>query len=480
MRGQALISAKASQLAQALLGTTSIYANRGGCATTPTFEDYNVVIFQANGVTNPAVGSKLSFNLPKNSTLIGNAWIEIQLSPGTTINGATTAVPFTFGVGTANRPQAEYVKNVGDLIVNYHQLQYGNTQLQQFDGRFDAVFRRLCRNDVNIEAINAQVLGNLPPSTNPAGPEAVLCSAFYNGVTLYVPLEELFFCKTLDNYWMPEAYALEGQILSYLTNLGQIINTHNRTASEIVVFPSIVNCRLHYEEVTLSAAEKDNRLKFYRTPEGLVNTWMDLEFQKGVQFRGNVVRTALMPLAQQPLITRVVQLNNLRMDMAELVFTISRAATTLDPTWFPQENATIADWSGSFLEGDTSPSLIIPNDIAGSGFSTLIDLDSFTIKAAGKPLYAEAMPEFWNRTSVRKMVHKDSQIVAAVYTIPFARFPEDCKNATGFMSASVLGTLTLDLVFRDPGQQVTYEMNLYSRAYNLMQSRGGGISAALK
>lgn len=483
MLAQARISAQASQLGHALNGNVSLYAPRGSTAVTPTFTDQTVSIAPANGNTSPAFGSKVVFNLPKNSTLISQCWIRSTLSPGQTNPAYTPPLNGAAEVGT---PQAEYVKNLGDFLYQNHSVQYGNSQLQNFDGAFVALFRRLIRNDVNIEGTNAMILGNLPPSTSVTGPEQVLVDAFYNGVTVYTPLEELFFAKNLDEAWMTEAYALEGQIISQLADLSSIVVTKTRSNSVLAVLPALSNVNLVYIEITLSAAEKDNRLKHYRTPEGLVNTWMDLEYQKGVVLTSSYARPGGAPgpvLALSPLVTRVIQLNNLRMDMAELVFCIRRLTNSNAATVYPDENGTLQPWSGSPMEGSNglNGSRLSPiNGVANTGFATLIDIQSFALKAGQKLLYAETIDSFWNRAQMRKSYHKDAQIVGAIYCIPFARFPEDCKNATGFLSASTLGVLTLEVTYRDPGNNITYQFDLWDRCYNLMQSRGGGIVAALK
>lgn len=478
MLAQARISAQASQLGHALNGNVSLYAPRGSTAVTPTFTDQTVSIAPANGNTSPQWGSKVVFNLPKNSTLISQCWIRTTLSAGQTTPAYTPPLNGAPEVGT---PQAEYVKNLGDFLYQNHSVQYGNSQLQNFDGAFVALFRRLIRNDVNIEGTNAMILGNLPPSTSVTGPEQVLVDAFYNGVTVYTPLEELFFAKNLDEAWMTEAYALEGQIISQLSDPGNVIVTKTRAPGVVTTLPQNTSVNLVYVEITLSAAEKDNRLKHYRTPEGLVNTWMDLEYQKGVVLGGFAARPAAGPLSLRPLVTRVIQLNNLRMDMAELVFCIRRLTNSSAVNNSAEEQATLQPWSGSPLEGSTATSRLSPiAGVANTGFATLIDIQSFALKAGQKLLYAETIDSFWNRAQMRKSYHKDAQIVGAVYCIPFARFPEDCKNATGFLSASTLGVLTLEITFRDPGSDITYQFDLWDRCYNLMQSRGGGIVAALK
>lgn len=489
---QARIGAKASQLAGSILGKNSLYQTKGYTALTPTFQDDTLEILSANGVTTPALGSTVQFNLPKNSTLIGKCYVEITLSAGSATSDGATGEPaaITFNPDLAynaatNFPVAEYNKNVGDVIVDNHTLIYGNTNLQNWDGRYSAAWRRVTRNDVNIEATNAQVLGGLSPGGDPnTGSERVLVDAYYRGVTLQCPLDELFFAHNRDEMWMPEAYALEGQLNHRLAELGQIVSTITRDGSQIAANqrPTITDIRLKYVEVTVSAAEKDKLLKLYRTPEGKVQHWYDLEFQKRMLVQGTGVRAPASALAAQPVQRVVLQLNNLRMDMAELVFSVNRVANRSPAADFPAENGVLTEggFGGSVLEGDTTPSILFASStVPGQGFSTLIDVSSLNVTAAGKSLYSSAHTGFWNRTHVRKTYHLDSQIVGAIYVVPFAQFPEDRKNATGHMSASVLGALQLELEFPNPGNTIDYEVTLYSKSHNLMQSRAGAVGKAL-
>lgn len=495
---QARIGAKASQLAGAILGKNSLYQSKGYTALTPFFQDDTLEILSANGVTTPALGSTVQFNLPKNSTLIGKAYVEITLSAGSATSNAGAGEPnaITFNPDVAynvatNFPIAEYNKNVGDIIVDNHTLIYGNTNLQNWDGKFSALWRRVVRNDVNIEATNAQVLGSLSPGGDPTtGSERVLVDAYYRGVTLQVPLDELFFAHNKDEFWMPEAYALEGQLNHRLAALGDIVSTISRTGAVIAANqrPTITDIKLKYVEVTVSAAEKDNLLKLYRTPEGKVQHWYDLEFQKNMLIQGTGVRapyvaaTPSTHLANQPLQKHVLQLNNLRMDMAELVFSVHRVANRSADTVFPLENGLILDagYAGSYMEGDTTPSItFLAATTTNQGYSTLIDVSSINVTAAGKSLYSSAHSGFWNRTHVRKSYHPDAQIVGAVYVVPFSLFPEDRKNATGHMSASVLGALQLEIELPNPGNTIDYEVTLHSKSHNLMQSRAGSVGKAL-
>ncbi len=489
----ALISAQSSQLAGAILGKNSLYASNGYQALTPFFIDDTKEVLSANGVTTPALGSTVQFNLPKNSTLIGKCYVEITLGAGSATSDNSTGEPnaITFNPDVAynavnNFPVAEYNKNVGDLIVDSNTLIYGNTNLQNWGGDFQALFRRVCKNDVNIEATTAQVLGNLNPGGDVnQGSERVLVDAYYRGVTLQCPMDELFFCHNSDEFWMPEAYALEGQLNVRLAALGQLVSCIDRSGAMIAAGqrPAITDIRLRYAEVTVSAAEKDNLLKLYRTPEGKVQHWYDLEFQRNLAISGTGVRAPATVLAAQPTLRVVLQLNNLRMDMGELIFCVHRVANRAADTAHPQENGVITDagFGGSYMEGDNvTPSITyLSSTTTNQGFSTLIDVNSINLTAAGKSLYSSAHTGFWNRTHIRKAYHLDSQIVGQVYVIPFARFPEDRKNATGHMSASVLGALQLEIELPNPGSNIDYRLDLWSHSHNLMQARAGAIGKAL-
>lgn len=489
---QALIGAKASQLASSILGKNSIHTYNGYQALTPAFIDDTVNILSANGVTTPALGSTVQFNLPKNSTLIGKCYLEIRLGAGSATSNNSTGEPnaITFNPALAynaatNFPVAEYNKNLGDILVDNNTLIYGNTNLQNWDGVFQALFRRVVRNDTNIENINAQVLGNLAPGGDPTtGSERVLVDAYYRGVTLQVPLEELFFAHNSDEMWMPEAYALEGQLNIRLASLGQIVSCIDRSGGMIAAGqrPTVLDVRLRYVETTVSAAEKDNLLKLYRTPEGKVQHWYDIEFQKNLSILGTGVRAPGSALAAQPTLRVVLQLNNLRMDMAELVFAVHRVANRSPAADFPAENGVINDagFGGSYLEGDVTPSILYASStVTGQGFATMVDVSSINLTAAGKSLYSSAHTGFWNRTHIRKSYHLDSQIVGSVYVLPLSKFPEDRKNATGHMSASVLGALQLEIELPNPGNTIDYRLDLWSHSHNLMQSRAGAIGKAL-
>lgn len=481
------LALKNSPMAGALMGSVSLVQPQGYQATTPIFIDDTPAVPQANGVFNPALNSIVKFNIDKTSTLVSSPIIEITLSAGQT----NPAFDPNLAIGGGNIPQAEYVRNAGDLLGEQTDLIYGNSTLQTFQGRFCALWRTLCQNDVDIEGKNAQVLGNLSPG---GASEAVLIDAFYRGVTLYIPLDELFFVHSLDQAWMPEAYALEGQIQTRLAAISQIVNTSTRDGTVLTgggaIIPFVTSCQMRYQDITLSAAEKDNRLKLYRTPEGLVQHFLGIEFQNNLEWQGSAARGAdafpqpLVPtLSGRPLLRSPrLMLGNLRMDMAEMIIVVNRVAADPVATNFPLENGVIdLAYAGSFLESDTSASLLFTGAagaLAEQGFSTLVDIESFQLFSGQKALYESDIDGFWNRSQIRKFYHPKAQLRGAIYIISFARFPEDQRNATGHISAAVAGQLGLEIVTRDPGPTIRYRASVYVHVHNFMQSRGGGIASA--
>ena len=494
LSGAPILAAKHSNLAHLIISkSNSLYNPSGYSAITPTFQDDSLRITPANGVTTPTWRSKVAFNLPKVSTLIGKCWVEIVIGAGADTTTQAAGAGLGFDVDSpvvyvdpvvppavdpgANQPIVAYVKNVGDLIVDSHQMIYGNVQLQSHEGRFIALNRRLCCNDVNIEATNAMVLGALPPGGDPdTGTEKVLVDAFYRGVTLQVPLEELFFVQTRDRHWMPEAYALEGQLIQNLADFGQLVVTRSYSSANVSV-PAISDIALRYQEVTLSAAEKEMRLSLYKSPEGHTMLFSDLEPQiDNATIRGTGVGGNL---------TWQIPLDNLRMDMKELIFCIHRVEgdqAVAGGQGFVNLGG-VGSYAGSYMESDSSVGSILfsPAENAAllRSFSSLVPIVDMQLFANGKQIFSQPISEFVARTNVRKFYHRDSQIADPIYSVSFAQFPEDHKNATGHLSAAVLGKLVLRLTIANASVNTVYACELWSHSYNVMQSRAGGITKAL-
>lgn len=503
-----------SQFSSMTLGSRSLQAYTGSQACTPAQKDDTLQILTNNGIVTPLLGSKIQFNLPKQSTIIGKVWIEFTLSAGET--AATTAAPFkeAFDVTSAwtlptaaapggNWPRAEYVKNVGDVIVNNHNLVYGNVQLQYIPGAYHAFRRRICCNDVNIEGTNAMVLGALPPSGSvtpgaivPAvaaqSTEAILVDAFYRGGKIYTPCEEYFWTHRRDEYHMPEALALEQQVQLQLAQLGDFVCTDSRNGSvaTITVAPLIQDVRLRYEEITVSATEKENLLKMYATPEGLVQHFLDLELvgQQFIVGTGNRQLTATPEiLSSQADLVVPLSLQSLRMDISDLIIVVNRYSNTAAADLYPTENAVLGvQFSGSINESNIQPSLLFEQGVAGDatlqlqGFSTLIPVRSFRILGGTVQLDSSVHTDFWNRAVERKLYFPDSQIAEPIYVRSWSSFPQDSKNSSGHISPSVVGNMGCELVVANPGNTITYIVSFFSKCHNGIQTVRGGRGKLLQ
>ena len=140
---------------------------------------------------------------------------------------------------------AAYVKNLGDHILSEVTFRYGSQIIQSYPGYWQAMWSRVSRHDNHLEGRHAQVLGNLPPG---APTETVRENALVNALTLICPLDELYWHHNRDEYWMPEAHALEGELVINLAALARLVYSDNG-ASPFVgvgVAPTITNAIIRY------------------------------------------------------------------------------------------------------------------------------------------------------------------------------------------------------------------------------------------
>lgn len=427
----ALMATKHSQLAGALLGSRSLWQPAGYNALAPFHADDLARTSSSDGAT-PTFGGSVRYPLIKNSTLIGQCIWKCTISAGTLSGGR----------------RAAYVKNLGDQMIQEVTLRYGGNILQSIPNNVWApLWRRLCKHDAHIEGTNAMVLGGLPAGN--AAAEGVREAAVTSGLDIYVPLEELFFAHSRDEHWMPEAHALEAEIILQLAPLGRLVYSDNG-ADPFSARPTLSADELRYREITLTAAEKETRLNVYMQEQGHVIKFLDIERQENVSFVGTGTgnnRTLTIPL------------DNFRMDLAEIAFLMRDDANTAAGV----TPAVSADWRGDAMESSTAASII-----TGAAVNCVNPIVSFDLRANGRIIY-QSQEEFYNRAVVRSRYHPDSQIADAFYTIPFAEFPEDYKNATGHQSAQVLGKLELRVVVADWASTITRRFDVYGHSHNFIQ-----------
>lgn len=434
------IQAQSSQISGALLSHESVYHPIGWKACTPTYRDDNVNQQPIDGIV-PQFGGQARFALSKNSTLV---------------EGATLVVDIAAAVLDAGR-NAAWVKNFGDQFMREVTVRYGSTVLQFYPGEYQYMWARMTTHDNHIEGRNAQVLGGLTPGA--AGGEAQRIAALTAGMRLYCPLDELYFTWHRDEAWMPEAYALELELQIRIQDLGLLVYSDNGADPFIGAgtTPAITAIQLRINETTLSAAEKEERLQVYNTANGHVVKMLDIEQLRNFRITGT---------GGVGNITVRVPLDNFRMDIAEMFFVVREE----DPAGV----GVSTNWVGDALESDATPSLV-----TGASVATMVQIVSFRLEANGKVILPE-QEELWNRVHVRQRYHPDTQIADPIYTVVFAIFPEDRKNATGHQNAAHLGHMELVITLADFAVASPRRVDVFAHSHNLMQSRGGSVAKALQ
>ena len=470
----AQLNTKFSQLGPLLIGPGSIF-------TPKHWNKSNINVIDETSVYTPVragttFGQTARFTQPKRATLQTEYLLEITLSASTP---AATAA---------------YVNNLGDQILRRVVHRYGSAILHEYDGEYQQLWQRLTTNEVNEEGRNALTLGGLPLSVSGAG-EAQRADALTNGLVLYVPLNRLWFSQHLDEAWMPEAYATEGELEITLQALDQLVyNAVVRPAVGGAVpspfaapgnQPTVDGIRLITREVTLTVPEKLARLNYYETDRGLLTHFLDLERQPRVDLTGTG--------GAAPREFRI-RLDNIRLDMQEIFFVVRRglgAATPVD------EAAVDDPWSGDNLEAptfDTSafPATRVQSSLGAVYIDTMLDdvvgvaggagtggIVSYRLEANGKRLFDD-QSELVGRAWVRRLYHPDAQARYPIYQISFSADPENTKNVYSFQNAANLGNLELVLTMQDfPADQAAV-LDVWVHSHNIIQSRRGDVVKSLK
>ena len=431
-----LVAAKQSQLAPVLIGQHSFFKPRGWEACQVFHMDENVPVQALDGV--PSFGSQVRFRINKNKTLVAKPLLETVLAPAV-LNGGRSAA---------------YVKNLGDQILAQVQARYGTNVLQSYPGEFQYIWRRLSRNDVLIEGVNAQVLGGLPVG---GASETSRQTALTAGLTLFSPLEELYWWWNKDEYWMPEAHAQELELIITLAPLSQVVYSDNGT-NPFATAPAITSCRLISREVTLSAMEKRDRLARYETPDGVVVKFLDLERQENFRLAGTGAGgTAVY----------TIPLNNIRLDMAEMMFLVR------EDSMVAGQPGARNPWASDALESGSTNSTV-----TGASIQTVVGITSFRLLSNGQEVH-RSITDLFNRTEVRPNYHPEAQIGDFFYTLPFALYPEDRKNVTGLLPASNLGNLELEITMPGFAAASPKRVDIYVHSHNVIQHRDGNAVRVL-
>lgn len=461
----AQLSTKYSQLAPLLIGPASLF--------TPKFwNKSNIHVTDETSIYTPIrdgtqFNGTVRFTQPKRATLTTEYLLEIVLSASVQIAGGPDLGSGAIGTGA-------YVNNLGDQLLQRVVHRYGSSVLHEYDGEYQQLWQRITTNEVDEEGRNALTLGALPLSVGGI-PEFQRRTSLVDGVTVHVPLNRLWFSQHLDEAWMPEAFATEGEIEIQLQRLERVVYNALTATTPFVTPPTIESIRLRAREITLTVPEKMNRLSFYETDRGNLTHFLDVERQASVVLAAGTGGAGN--------IERRVRLDNIRLDMQQIIFVVRRGVSSPPVA---NEAAIDSDWSCDALQppvydfADPSAPVAITSALGARRIDAMYDdLVSFRLEVNGKRI-ADDQNELVERAWVRKLYHLNSQARSPVYQISFSMQPENTKVVTGFQNAANLGNLELVLTLPDTPVADRRIVDVWVHSHNVMQQRRGDVVKSLK
>ena len=443
-----ILTTKFGQLAPLLVGEASLFQ--------PRFWDRSNIFVMAEDQTytpatsaTPSFGSEVRWILPKRATLLGCPMIEWTLA----------------AAGAAGANTAAYVNNVGDQILDTVTMRYGSHILQTYPGEVQQIYRRVSKHEVFEENRDELTLGNRRYAIRAQEDER---EAFYRtGGVLYSPLDELWFTHHFDEHWMPEAFATEAELIVTVKPLARIVYTSDGAVPSHPALPTITAAVLRVREITLTAPEKAQRLKYYNSAKGMLTHFLDTEVQ------ARAARTITLAGAANQ--TFRVKLDNIRLDVAWLAFLVRKAGTGVG---VPSVNQ---DWSGDPL--DSAAGVVAHGGVSNAvETGTILPITTFRFEANGSRLTND-IPEKVNRCFQRMLYFKDSQSRDFIYFYSPAAIPDNRKHVTGFLNAANLGNLELVVTVPQPaglGADLDVEIDVFSLSHNIMQMRRGDAVKSLK
>ncbi len=260
--------------------------------------------------------------------------------------------------------------------------------------------------DIFREHYNAMAFAGLPPG--PGGSEATREANTTSAFQLFVPLTWLFFTRSEDYAFTPEALSSELDLLVLYRGLNQLV--YARTgggavpgASPFTTSPTISATEFFQQLVYVPNPEKNAHLATFETEQGNIFKILDVEEQ-----RNTVIEAAAN--------TYRVKIDNSRLDAAFIMFSVRDILMN-------------TDWAIDRGQSD-STATILPG--AGS-VAALQPITSFQLTANGR-VVVDTCTDIENRAVWRDMYLSGTQIGEPIYFIPFSWLLKDPKNVTSFQN----------------------------------------------
>ena len=468
MDPNATMAANYGQIAGALIGSASLFRPTywSKCMLDVVTESR---IYQPTRDVNTFLGTT-AFVLAKRPTGVLGMLVRNVLTKAVVTGSpaaSTTIGPYA----------AAWSNNLGDQIYTSITHRYSSNILHTHDGEYMQLKQRLVSSEIDEDARSALTLGGLP-RTAVGTPEQERASALIGGyaqtltTTVYTWLDYLWFTRSPDVMWMPEAYSTEALIELTYNDVGNLIYTNTGTGTIVTTKPTVQSVVMFVRECYITIPEKMSRLALHNEEKGVLALFADLERQRGYRYTG-VTLGAAREIR--------VKLDNIRLDVKELMFIIRRATGSATLTTDPTVDATYA---GDKLQGP------VYQAVTGAAVTSVLataprvdvivdELVSFRIDANGARLFDD-IPADINRLWMRKLYHNKSQVREYVYFWSPSFLPDDEKMVTSFQNAANLGNLELVLNVLDAPLNTARQVDVWVESYNLIQSRRGDCVKSLK
>lgn len=428
-----LLNANYGNLSEILTSDVSLWDNKG-YETTNVYAVDNCARTLTTG-TQATFSGEDRFRFRKRGARVHKAWLRLSISAGV--------------VAVANR--AAFVDDLAANIIKNLRLEYSSKTLQEYSGEAVKFYSRLIYHDVFREHYNAQGFAGLPPGAGGAEAQReALCS---NAFTLFVPLTWLFFTRTEDYAFTPEALASEVDIVVKYEDLEKLVYARviltgaTVAADPFTTRPIITKAELCHQLIFTEPMEKQQHLGKFEARQGMIYKILDFE----VQLNTSVPAAAGV---------YSIKLDNLRLDSHFVMFTIR--SSTINTNWAIDK--TMSDPTATILSG-------------GGSVAALQALTSFRLLANGQTI-VDTVTDIENRSIWRDIYFPGGQLADFVYFIPFAWLLREVKNVTGYQNLANLGTLELELTL--PVSGTTRIVDVWNICHNAIQKRKGDVIKAVR
>lgn len=377
------------------------------------------------------------WKLRKRGGRLFKSWLRVTISAGV--------------VNAANR--AAYMDDLADGLVERCLVEASSKSIHEYNGETKKWVDRLWYHDISREADFALMYAGMPPGAG--GAEAEREANVSAAITVYVPLDWLWFTKSTDYAFTPEALSAEPDLIVYyrkLENLvyARVIATGLTPAGDpFDTRPVITLSELFNEVVFTPAIENNLHLATFESRQGQIFKILDIESHK---------QQAMAAAAG----TYTFQLNNFRLDSAFLVFVVR--SNDINTNW--KLDRCLSDPTSTIMPGGCSVAALQP-------------ITSFRILANGNTI-VDSTSDIENRALWRKMYFPGSQISDYIYFVPWGAHLREIKNVCSFQNMANLGNVELELVMPASLDGQARLVDIDSICHNVIQQKKGDIIRVLR